>query len=71
VDTIRENLLPSALHCATRSWHVRELLDEDTTLVIAHWTFVGVGYLTTADTTLARSAAARAREQQQAARDAA
>ncbi|HKR51114.1 MAG TPA: replication initiator [Pseudonocardiaceae bacterium] len=51
--------------------HVRELLDEDTTLIVSHWEFAGVGYLTTGDTTLARSAAARAREQRQAARDAA
>ncbi len=51
--------------------HARELLDEDTTLVIAHWEFTGLGYLTTGDTALALSAAARAREQRQAARDAA
>ena len=51
--------------------HVRELLDEDTTLVVSHWEFTGLGYLTTGDTTLALSAAARAREQRQAARDAA
>jgi hypothetical protein len=53
--------------------HVRELLDEntDTTLVVSHWEFVGVGYLTSGDTTLALSAAARARERRQAARDAA
>ncbi len=51
--------------------HTRELLDEDTTLVISHWEFTGLGYLTTGDTTLALSAAARAREQRQAARDAA
>ncbi|MDQ3763387.1 MAG: replication initiation protein [Actinomycetota bacterium] len=51
--------------------HVRELLDDtDTTLVVSHWTFAGVGYLTTGDTTLALSAAVRAREQRQAARDA-
>ncbi|HKR48474.1 MAG TPA: replication initiator [Pseudonocardiaceae bacterium] len=52
---------------------VRELLDEntDTTLVVSHWEFVGVGYLTTGDTVLALSAAARARERRQAARDAA
>jgi hypothetical protein len=49
----------------------RELSDEDTTLVVAHWEFAGVGYLTTGDTALALSAAARAREQRQAARDAA
>jgi hypothetical protein len=49
----------------------RELLDEDTTLVISHWEFAGVGYLTGGDTALALSAAARAREQRQAARDAA
>jgi len=51
--------------------HVRELLDEDTTLVVSHWQFAGVGYLTIGDTTLALSAAARAREQRQVARDAA
>ncbi|MGH3672759.1 MAG: replication initiator [Pseudonocardiaceae bacterium] len=51
--------------------HARELLDEDTTLVVSHWEFTGLGYLTTGDTTLALSAAARARDQRQAARDAA
>jgi hypothetical protein len=51
--------------------HARELLNEDTTLVVSHWEFTGLGYLTTGDTTLALSAAARAREQRQAARDAA
>jgi uncharacterized protein YjhX (UPF0386 family) len=52
---------------------VRELLDEntDTTLVVSHWEFAGVGYLTTGDTALALSTAARARERRQAARDAA
>jgi hypothetical protein len=50
---------------------VRELLDEDTTVVVSHWEFAGVGYLTAGDTALALSAAARAREQRQAARDAA
>jgi hypothetical protein len=50
---------------------VRELLDEDTMLVVSHWEFAGVGYLTSGDTALARSAAARARERRQAARDAA
>jgi hypothetical protein len=51
--------------------HVRELHDEETTLVVSHWEFAGVGYLTAGDTALARSAAARAREQRQAARNAA
>jgi replication initiator protein RepSA len=54
--------------------HVRELMPEDeqgTTLVVARWEFAGLGYLTTGDTTLALSAAARARERRQAARDAA
>ncbi len=51
--------------------HARELLDDDPTLVVSHWEFTGLGYLTTGDTTLALSAAARAREQRQAARDAA
>jgi hypothetical protein len=49
----------------------RESPDADTTLVVSHWTFTGVGYLTTGDTILALSAAARSREQRQAARDAA
>jgi hypothetical protein len=51
----------------------RELADDeqDTTLVVASWEFVGVGYLTAGDTALALSAAARARERRQAARDAA
>jgi hypothetical protein len=51
--------------------HVRELHDEDTTLVVAHLEFTGVGYLTSGDAILARSAAAQARERRQAARDAA
>jgi hypothetical protein len=51
--------------------HAREPLDEDTTLVVSHWEFAGVGYLTTGDITLALSAAVRAREQRNAARDAA
>ncbi|HJT04957.1 MAG TPA: replication initiator [Pseudonocardiaceae bacterium] len=50
---------------------VRELIDEDTTLVVSHWQFAGVGYLTAGDSVLALSAAARAREQRKAARDAA
>jgi hypothetical protein len=51
----------------------RELADDeqDTTLVVASWEFAGVGYLTAGDTALALSAAARARERRQAARDAA
>jgi hypothetical protein len=53
--------------------HARELMldEQDTTLVVARWEFAGVGYLTNGDTALALSAAARAREQRQAARDAA
>jgi hypothetical protein len=52
---------------------VRELLadEQDTTLIVARWEFAGVGYLTSGDAALALSAAARAREQRQAARDAA
>ncbi|MGH3844853.1 MAG: replication initiator [Pseudonocardiaceae bacterium] len=53
--------------------HARELLpdEQDTTLVVARWEFTGVGYLTSGDTALALSAAARAREQRRAAREAA
>src|SRR6185312_13675661 len=53
--------------------HARDLITDeaDTTLVVSHWEFAGVGYLTSGDTALALSAAARAREQRQAARDAA
>jgi hypothetical protein len=50
---------------------VRELLDEDTILVVSHWEFAGQGYRTSGDTALALSAATRARERRQAARDAA
>jgi hypothetical protein len=51
----------------------RELLADvqDTTLVVTRWEFAGVGYLTSGDAALALSAAARAREQRQAAREAA
>jgi len=45
--------------------------EQDTTLIVAQWKFVGLGYLTSGDTALARSAAARARERRQAARGAA
>ncbi|HET9256644.1 MAG TPA: replication initiator [Pseudonocardiaceae bacterium] len=45
--------------------------EQDTTLILAHWEFAGVGYHTAGDTALARSAAARARERREAARDAA
>lgn len=53
--------------------HIRELIPEehDTTAVVARWEFAGLGYLTTGDTALALSAAARARERRQAAREAA
>jgi replication initiator protein RepSA len=44
--------------------------EHDTTLVIFRWEFAGLGYLTTGDAALAMSAAARAREQRQAAREA-
>jgi hypothetical protein len=50
---------------------VRELLDEDTTLVVSHWEFAGQGYRTSGDAVLALSAATRARQRRQAARDAA
>lgn len=43
--------------------------DEDTTLVVARWTFAGIGHLTDGDAALALSAAARARERRQAAHD--
>jgi hypothetical protein len=53
--------------------HIRELPpdEQDTMLVVARWEFAGLGYLTTGDTALALSAAARAREQRQVAREAA
>jgi hypothetical protein len=53
--------------------HIRELPpdEQDTSLVVARWEFAGLGYLTTGDTALALSAAARARDQRHAARDAA
>jgi hypothetical protein len=53
--------------------HARELVadEQDTTLVVTRWEFLGVGYLTSGDAALALSAAARAREQRQAALEAA
>jgi hypothetical protein len=53
--------------------HARQLGDQDdteTTLVVSRWQFTGLGYLTGGDAALALSAAARARERRQAARDA-
>ncbi|MGH3995212.1 MAG: replication initiator [Pseudonocardiaceae bacterium] len=52
---------------------IRELVPDEQgiTLVVARWEVAGLGYLTTGDSALALSAAARAREQRQAARDAA
>lgn len=44
--------------------------DDDTTLVVARWQFTGLGYLNGGDAALALSAAARARERREAARDA-
>ena len=44
-------------------------IDEDITLVVGRWEFAGLGYLTGGDAALALSAAARARERRQAARD--
>jgi hypothetical protein len=43
--------------------------DQDTTLVVGRWEFAGLGYLTGGDAALALSAAARARERRQTARD--
>jgi len=56
--------------------HIVELVDDDqgheydSTLVIKTWEFVGMGWLSTGDAALAASAAARAREHREAARDA-
>jgi len=44
--------------------------EDDSTLVIKTWEFVGMGWLSTGDAALAASAAARAREHREAARDA-
>jgi hypothetical protein len=52
--------------------HAREIGDQDdteTTLVVSRWQFVGLGYLSDGDAALALSAAARARERRQAARE--
>jgi len=51
--------------------HLRELGTDarDTTLIVSRWEFAGLGYLTGGDAALALSAAARARERRQAARD--
>jgi hypothetical protein len=42
---------------------------DDTVPVIGRWEFAGLGYLTGGDAALALSAAARARERREAARD--
>ena len=44
-------------------------LDETTLVVTGSWEFVGLGWLTTGDAALAASAAARAREHRDLARD--
>jgi hypothetical protein len=52
--------------------HAREIGDEDdadTTLLVTRWEFAGLGYLTGGDASLALSAAARARERRDAARE--
>jgi hypothetical protein len=52
--------------------HAREIADQDdteTTLVVTRWEFAGLGYLTAGDAALALSAAARARERRDAARE--
>ncbi len=53
--------------------HARQLGEHEddagTTLIVGRWEFAGLGYLTSGDAALALSAAARAREQRQAARD--
>ncbi len=46
-----------------------DLVEDDTTLVVSRWEFAGVGYLTGGDAALALSAAARARERREAARE--
>src|SRR5205823_357856 len=72
-----------ALRMARREWHRTQHQppttgptptehqpgDEDQVLVIYDLIFAGMGWHTTADAVLANSAAARAREQRQAARD--
>jgi hypothetical protein len=48
---------------------VEDQAGDDSTLVVGHWQFVGLGYLTGGDAELALASAARAREQREAARD--
>jgi hypothetical protein len=61
---------------ASAAGQVVELVDDDqadsddSTLVIKTWEFAGIGWLSTGDAALAVSAAARAREHREAARDA-
>lgn len=60
------------LRAARRTWRARsfaasvavgaEELDDDSTLVIGHWEFQGMGWLTSGDAALAAEAAAAARE---------
>lgn len=48
---------------------VEQHAGDDTTLVVGRWEYAGLGYLTAGDVALALSAAARARERREAARD--
>jgi hypothetical protein len=64
-----------ARRAAAAAGQLVELVDEDldeddSTLVIMTWRFVGMGWLSIGDAALAASAAARAREHREAARDA-
>jgi len=50
--------------------HAREIGDQDDEQpIVARWQFAGIGYLTDGDAALALSAATRARERRQAARE--
>ncbi|HSV67101.1 MAG TPA: replication initiator [Mycobacteriales bacterium] len=58
-------------HQAAEHAHEPGTDEHDTTLIVGRWELTGLGYLTSGDAALALSAAARARERRQAARDAA
>jgi hypothetical protein len=66
----RERRIFRQRQAAEHARQLGELDDTDTTLVVARWKFTGIGYLNSGDAALALSAAARARERREAARDA-
>ncbi|SHN34052.1 replication initiator [Cryptosporangium aurantiacum] len=67
----RYSITLGAIRAERRAYREAENPDvvDDSTLVVSTWTFVGLGHLTDGDVALAASAAARARERRETARE--